>query len=326
MSGRPGVHGDRCARHQWRSSVIPFLLVCLTAAVAARADEPGQVPVPRERQEQFPRELVQWTASEHNPVFTGRGPGHWDERIRERGWIMHEGDQWRMWYTGYQPGGPMKLGYATSADGIEWTRHGDNPIYDEHWVEDMMVVRREGTYYMFAEGLRDRAQLLTSTDGIHWTRQWTLDIRRTNGEPLSEGPFGTPTAWFADGRWHLLYERRDEAIWLATSTDLKTWVNVQDEPVLRPGPEAYDSKLVAVNQLVPYEGRYYIIYHGLGDTDGNWTTNVAVSSDLLHWEKYAKNPLFPVDANKSSGILIPDGPRFRLYTMHNAVQLHLPGE
>ena len=55
-----------------------------------------------------------------------------------------------------------------------------------------------------------------------------------------------------------------------------------------------------------------------------WSTNVATSADLIHWEKYAGNPLLPVEQNRSSGIVVRDGDKFRLYTMHPAVHLHLP--
>lgn len=297
------------------------LLITLVWSQCSRADNR-----PSDEDGEFPSVLVRFMPYEGNPVFTGRGAGHWDERIRERGWILREPSQWRMWYTGYQPNGQMKLGYATSPDGITWTRHGDRPIYEEHWVEDVMVVPHEERYYMFAEGLHDRAQLLTSTDGIRWTRHGSLDVRQAGGQPISEGPYGTPTAWFADGRWWLLYERRDDAVWLASSADLKVWTNVQDEPVLQPGPGAYDSRQIAVNQLLSFDGRYYVYYHGLGETPGKWTTNIATSTDLRHWKKYEHNPLFPVDANKSSGIVVLDGNKLRLYTMHNEVHVHFPRE
>jgi predicted GH43/DUF377 family glycosyl hydrolase len=300
-----------------RAAVAAVLILVSAHSPRAAGQAPPSATV------KFPLELVELFPYQHNPVFTGRGTGFWDERIRERGWILRDEQEWRMWYTGYQPGGQMKLGYATSPDGITWSRRSD-PIYDQHWVEDMMVVRHGGTYYMFAEGLNDRAQLLTSADGVAWQRQGTLDVRRANGQPLSDGPFGTPTALFAENRWWLMYERGDQAVWLASSDDLKLWTNVQDEPVLRPGPAAYDSRLIAVNQIVAYHDRYYLYYHGLGDTNGNWTTNIASSTDLRNWSKYANNPLRPAGENKSSGILLLDGNQVRLYTMHNRVELHFP--
>ena len=275
----------------------------------------------------FPPELVEFAPYEQNPVFAGRGPGHWDEMIRERGWILREGGVYHLWYTGYAPSrsGVMQLGYATSPDGLTWTRYPANPIYTEHWVEDMMVVKQGGTYYMFAEGLNDRAHLLVSTDRIHWTRQGTLDIRMADGSPLPTGTFGTPTAFHEDNTWYLFYERNnDEAVWLAVSEDLTTWRNVQDEPVLKPGPDAYDRDMIALDQIVRYQRRYYAYYHGIGPSTRppRWSTNIAVSSDLVHWEKYSGNPILEED--KSSSILVHDGRRFRLYSMHPAVCVHFP--
>jgi len=277
--------------------------------------------------DEFPAELVRFRPGTQNPVFTGAGPGHWDENIRERGWILREGGLYRMWYTGYAGRrSQMKLGYATSPDGLKWTRSAENPIYDKQWVEDMMIVHHGKTYYMFAEGRGDRAQLLTSPDGLNWTRKGALDIRLANGRPLPPGPYGTPTAWFERGTWYLFYEQRDRGIWLASSKDMKVWTNVQDKPVLEPGPRKYDRKYIALNQILRYNKRYYAYYHGSpGEQRPSlWSTNVAVSTDLIHWKKYPGNPLQPLRENKSSGILVNDGKQLRLYTTHNQVRVHFP--
>jgi predicted GH43/DUF377 family glycosyl hydrolase len=307
-----------------RRSLILAALACLVAQAARSEQVPARSP---DEVIEFPQVLVDFAPYEKNPVFTPDNAGHWDARIRERGWILHEGELYRMWFTGYDGtrAGIRMLGYATSRDGLAWKRHSQNPIYREHWVEDMMVVRRNGTYYMFSEGLHDHAQLHSSNDGMNWKRHGTLDIRQVDGQPLAPGPFGTPTAWFEDSVWYLFYERRDAAVWLATSKDLKTWTNVQDEPVLHPGPAYYDERAIALNQIIQFDGRYYAYYHGIGPrTNGNWTTNVATSSDLVHWIKYPRNPLVPVDTNQSSGIVVDDGSGMRLYTMHDQVRVHLP--
>lgn len=276
----------------------------------------------------FPPELTCFAPAVHNPVFAGEGPGHWDVKIRERGWIMREEDGYHLWYTGYDGTreGTKLLGYATSPDGLKWTRHPDNPIYRDGWVEDMMVVKEGNTYYMFAEGRDDQAQLLTSTDRIHWTRVGALDIRTTDGKPIPSGPYGTPTAWYEKGTWYLFYERKDLGIWLATSRDLKVWKHVQDEPVIALGPGEYDKAAVAMNQIIKYKDRYYACYHGSpgGPSPYKWTSNLATSTDLIHWTKYPGNPLQPLEENKSSNLLIHDGRQFRLYTMHGQVIVHFP--
>ena len=139
-----------------RSHTLLLMLVFVLAPVTCSADE------------LFPDELTKFEPIASNPVFTAWGEGHWDVKIRERGWIIREGDLWRMWFTGYdgtRPGRKM-LGYATSRDGLSWQPHPANPIYKEHWVEDVCIIPHDGTLYMFAEGEQDRAQLLTSRDGI----------------------------------------------------------------------------------------------------------------------------------------------------------------
>ncbi|MDH5609242.1 MAG: glycosylase [Cyclobacteriaceae bacterium] len=286
----------------------------------------GTGHVERGEKTPFPAELVEFNVYEHNPVFTGTGKeADWDENIRERGFILREDSLYHMWYTGFQSG-PDKtlfLGYATSVDGIDWERFQDNPVFSESWTEDMMVWKEGQVYYMFAEGRNDIAHLLTSSDRITWKDHGSLDIRKVDGSPLEEGPYGTPTVWVENGVWYLFYERNDLGIWLATSTDLAVWKNVQDEPVILMGPEQYDQYGLAVNQIIKHKGWYYAYYHGTAFEDWHeWSTNVAASPDLVHWEKFSGNPL--MGENKSSGIVVHDGKNFRLYTMHDEVAVHFP--
>jgi beta-1,2-mannobiose phosphorylase / 1,2-beta-oligomannan phosphorylase len=274
----------------------------------------------------FPSEMVNFIAYKANPVFSGTGANTWDEEIRERGYILKEEDGYHLWYTGYRKDSAEKtkyLGYATSPDGYRWTRYKDNPVFTESWVEDMMVIKSDSLYFMFAEGRNDIAHMLTSNDKIHWKDHGSLQIHYSNGKPLNEGPYGTPTVLKEDSIWYLFYERNDEAIWLATSKDLKAWTNVQDDPVLNKGPEAYDKFGLALNQVIKYKGSYYGYYHGTAFKDWHeWSTNVSVSKDLIHWKKYDSNPI--MKENKSSGILVYDGTQYRLYTMHPQVSVHFP--
>ncbi len=273
---------------------------------------------------EFPKEMVQFIPYKKNPVFAGTGGPTWDKQIRERGFILKEDSIYHLWYNGYRDINDEKhLGYAFSSDGFNWTRHPDNPIYSSYWVEDMCVIKVDSLYYMFAEGKDDIAHLMTSPDGIHWLEKGDLDIRLTNGKPISKGAYGTPTIWKENGTWYLFYERGDLGIWLATSKDIKIWTNVQDEPVISMDPETYDKWAVAMNQVIKYKGLYYGYYHASAFGDWReWSTNVAVSHDLIHWKKYPGNPI--VGNDKSSGILVYDGKLYRLYTMHPEVNVYFP--
>ncbi len=276
--------------------------------------------------EKFPSEMVSFRAYENNPVFSGTGTNTWDTKIRERGYILKEDNIFKMWYSGYRgSSSDIKYpGYATSADGIHWERYAENPVFDKKWTEDMFVVKVDNLYYMFAEGDNDIAHLLTSEDGIEWHEQGDLTILKTTGDTIP-GPYGTPTIWVENNKWYLFYERDDQGIWLATTGDKLVWANVQDEPVLKTGPDDYDREAVAANQIVKFRERYYMYYHGCknyktakrGDIV-TWTSNVAVSEDLINWEKYTGNPL--IDDDVSSPVLVFDGEKYNLYTMHDKVR------
>jgi hypothetical protein len=275
----------------------------------------------------FPPDLVNWSPRPGNPIFTAEGPGHWDVAIRERGWILRQGNAYHLWFTGYDGtrDGVKLLGYATSTDGVHWTRSAKNPIYRDHWVEDVMVVRRGNSYFMFAEGANDNhAEMLTSKNGVDWTWQGPLNIRRKNGKKQANYPSGTPTVWIEGDVWYLFYEWLDKGVWVATSKDpmSRVWDNVQEEPVLSRGPAEYDRDLVALDQIIKFGNAYFAFYHGSGSGAAiprTWNTNIARSTDLVHWKKYAGNPL--VNDNKSSGIVVPIDCGFRLYTMHGQVDL-----
>jgi len=273
----------------------------------------------------FPKELVSWKPVESKPVFEGTGANTWDKKIRERGFVLVEDGTYHLWYTGYneQQDPEMHLGHATSTDGVNWTRDPINPIFKDSWTEDMFVLKRDGEYVMFAEGKNDIAHLLVSNDRIHWKDLGPLDIRKTDGTPISKGSYGTPSAWYENGTWYLFYERGDLGVWLATSKDRKVWKNVRDDPVLKMGPEPYDRYAVAMNQVVKRGEYYYAFYHANASNPWkDWSTCVARSRDLIHWEKYSGNPI--VTNNCSSAILVSTPKGDRLYTMHPAVRVFEP--
>jgi len=286
----------------------------------------GRSPVPVGAVEAFPPELVEFSPVSA-ALFAGGGPDAWDRDLRERGWIVRSADGWHLWYTGSNlDRDPRRLlGHATSGDGLNWHRDPANPLVKDAWVEDVCVVRRGPCLEMFAEGEQDVAHRLTSSDGVRWWRRGPLDIRLASGGPIPDGPRGTPAVWLERGVWHLYYERMDRGVWLATSRDLVTFTNVRDEPVLACGPEPYDLHAVAFDQVLKHRGRYYAYYHSSPVADrSQWQTCLATSSDLVRWEKYAGNPLLPVDPEhpkRSSGTLVFDGERHRLYTTHPDVRV-----
>ncbi len=289
-----------------------YLVLSLTILLYSCSDD-------KKNDTEFPNEIVNFTPLKMDSIFAGTGKDTWDKMIRERGFILKEKNEWKLWYTGYNPDSidTHFLGYATSTDGINWKRFPSNPIYKNSWVEDMFVVNHNNKYYMFAEARNDIMHWFTSQDGIAWSDEGAVKIYETNGT-LIEGVLGTPTVWIEDDVWYLFYEKRDSGIWLSKSTDLKGWKNIDDDPVITTGPELYDKYAVAMDHIIKYNGKYYGYYHASAKEDwSEWTSDVAMSEDLIHWKKYPGNPVIGV--NKSSPVLVKDGSQYRLYTMHPAV-------
>ena len=91
--------------------------------------------------------------------------------------------QFRMWYSGGEQYEPDAIGYATSRDGLHWTKRPDNPTFkadpshawERHKVTACQVLPHDKWFYMFYIGFRDidHAQIgcARSRDGItNWQR------------------------------------------------------------------------------------------------------------------------------------------------------------
>ncbi len=89
------------------------------------------------------------------------------------------------------------------------------------------------------------------------------------------------------------------AVGIAKSTDDRTWYRQSPDPILTPGPEgSWDAGGVEVHPgciLKKNSGEYTMYFTGFasGSTDIYHTgkIGIATSKDLLHWEKYALNPV-----------------------------------
>lgn len=81
-------------------------------------------------------------------------------------------------------------------------------------------------------------------------------------------------------------------IGLATSNDLSEWKRYRNNPILSPGKKGeWDGDLVAHSFIIKKEEQYFMFYDG--SPKGNWHEGigVAISDDLIHWQKYEKNPV-----------------------------------
>ncbi|MBI4243625.1 MAG: hypothetical protein HY606_06005, partial [Planctomycetes bacterium] len=70
---------------------------------------------------------VDWVKYEGNPVLTLGAYGSWEADHVHNAVVIKEGTIYKMWYNGYD-GQRSRTGYATSPDGVNWTKYSGNPV------------------------------------------------------------------------------------------------------------------------------------------------------------------------------------------------------
>jgi beta-1,2-mannobiose phosphorylase / 1,2-beta-oligomannan phosphorylase len=167
------------------------------------------------------RDGVVWKRMSEKPVLFAERPWEkaavmcphvlWDEQTR----------RFRLWYSGGDQWEPNAIGYATSSDGLAWTKHESNPIFvpeaknewEKHKVTACQVIRQGEWYVMFYIGFRDEqtAQIgiARSKDGITaWQRHPANPIIRTGMSTWDQDACYKPFAIFDGKKWLLWYNGR----------------------------------------------------------------------------------------------------------------------
>ena len=126
-----------------------------------------------------------WTRHPDNPIFTAGPGGSIDDTWAVPGAVVFEGGTYHMWYQAsgtplFKDGG---IGYASSTDGLSWTKHSALVLEPgEGWengaVGDPNVVFDGTTFHMWYWGLQTSGGIqtdfsfgyATSEDGITWNR------------------------------------------------------------------------------------------------------------------------------------------------------------
>ncbi len=76
---------------------------------------------------------IAWAKHSTNPVFTPGDTDEWDSNAVEQPMVIKEQGTYKMWYTGStesmkESKRRTEIGYATSPDGIRWTKYENNPV------------------------------------------------------------------------------------------------------------------------------------------------------------------------------------------------------
>lgn len=118
-----------------------------------------------------------WTLVATNVVPRG-GVGTWDASHVANTHVFIEGGTWKMLYEGKGASNAWSIGYATSADGITWTKHASNPVIvgaNTAARGGPWVIKSGSTYYCWCHAAGPNAALplwmtrYSSSDMVTWT-------------------------------------------------------------------------------------------------------------------------------------------------------------
>jgi len=226
----------------------------------------------------------------------GTTPGRW-QRLAQAPVIAPRGDAWEaagtfnpaviehegrivMLYRAQDRNGTSRLGYASSSDGIAFTRR-DEPVLSPETeyelgggIEDPRLVKFGGTYYLTYTGYnRKDAQLClaTSRDLVRWERQGVI-------LPASKGRWnvgwtkaGAIVPEKIDGKYWMYFlgtaADKTDQMGVAHSTDLLHWSEPLDAPVLPRRPGRFDSRVVEPGPPpIVTRDAIVLVYNGADDT------------------------------------------------------------
>ncbi len=235
---------------------------------------------------------ISWNT--HGVVLQKGAYGSWETRVGSPSVIL-DGTTYKMWYEGYNPVEQCgRIGYATSYDGISWTKYGGNPVlipggnggWDDYNVFNPSVLKDGSTYKMWyvAQAYQYsplRIGYATSSDGISWAKYASnpVLVPGSNGvwdDKHVSGQFVMMNATM----YEMYYAGQSNSdivqIGLATSTDGVSWTKHDGNPILPVGSVgAWDSHALTPGSVVFNCGTYRMWYQGM---DGSWRIGLAYSS------------------------------------------------
>jgi predicted GH43/DUF377 family glycosyl hydrolase len=247
VSGRPGA--------------LPSLCVFAVVAVAASAGP-----------------FTTWRRLSDEPVLAPRGNG-WESAGTFNPAVVEHDGRIVMLYRAQDANGTSRLGYATSDDGLHFTRRStpvlspDAEYERDGGVEDPRLVKIEGTYYLTYTGYNKKdAQLClaTSTDLVHWQRKGVI-------LPASKGRWnvgwtksGAIVPEKIDGRYWMYYlgtaSDKTDQMGVASSPDLLHWTDETDGPVLPRRPGRFDARVVEPGPPpILEDDAIVLVYNGAAD-------------------------------------------------------------
>jgi beta-1,2-mannobiose phosphorylase / 1,2-beta-oligomannan phosphorylase len=233
---------------------------------------------------------ISWNVYSSNPVLTPT-QGDWDAYTVIAPYVLRENGQYKMWYSGSAtPAFLLRIGYATSPDGINWTKHPSNPVLEPGsalWESESVtypcIMPYSNGYKMWYGGYSTSETGIgyaTSPDGITWEKY-------TGNPVLPPGASGQwdhivfgPRVLFIDNNYYMFYSGeinlyQSDKIGLATSLDGLAWTKYPSNPVLQPTVGQWDGSRIILGCVLSVADTLKMYY--VGTNGSSWSIGLTTS-------------------------------------------------
>jgi beta-1,2-mannosidase len=300
------------ARRTARTATVSALALIAFAAVAA-------IP--------FTPPFGKWARLSVDPIVSPKGDGSESAGTFNPSVVKKDG-KFVMLYRAQDRKGTSALGYATSDDGIHFTRRPEPVMVSEApyekggGVEDPRLQKFGDTYYLTYTGYNNvdgagadkkdaQLCLATSADLVHWQRQGVIMPSFKGKWNVKWTKSGAIVPEKINGKYWMYYladaQGKDTQMGVAYSDDLLHWTDALDHPILASRPGSFDSQVVEPGPapIITPQG-IFLIYNGADDKlvystgwvlfDKNDPTKVLARSDEpifapeKEWEKVGQVP------------------------------------
>jgi len=239
-----------------------------------------------------------WTKLAGNPVLNTGSAGSWNDKYTFAPSVLLDGVTYKMWYDAASTAGPArKIGYATSPDGLAWTRQA-NPVlspgtvgaWDEKGAGFPAVIKDGTTYKMWYSGSdassTGRVGYATSPDGTTWTKSASNPVLGVGAAGSWDSTFVGMTSVIKTGSGFKLWYRGGSAtgggIGFATSPDGLVWTKYAGNPVISGGSGGWDT--TPYHPEVIFDGTvYHMWYSGCNQADDVCQVGYATSTNGTQW-------------------------------------------
>ncbi|MEA3287817.1 MAG: hypothetical protein U9Q77_10650, partial [Candidatus Marinimicrobia bacterium] len=231
---------------------------------------------------------ITWTENPDLILEVGP-PGAFDADGVKKFTVIHDETGYKLWYTGLNlTDDTQQIGLATSADGINWEKYGQNPVipsgpsgsWNEIWSKDPSVLKIDGAYHMWYSGKEAEGDnaigLAYSMDGISWQEYENNPIIFHNPDMEWESAWITfPKVTIReDGSLVMFYVGSAGVNWqigMAHSPDGITWTKHLNNPIITYNePGTWNSLYSTGPSLVIMEPGHYSLWYAGNDGSNHW--------------------------------------------------------